>query len=183
MAGWSGPLGKIPVPGLIAAVGGLLVDQVSKYIIVEKVMRPEGVTETPYFSSRVIEVLPVFDLRLSWNAGISFSLFNSGTDTMIAVLLAVQILITLLLLWWLWRLDRPWLQVASGLIIGGALGNIIDRAMFGAVTDFLLFHWDDWQFPTFNVADSCITVGAGLWLLDAVISPDHDAAEPKDKPL
>lgn len=181
MAGWSGPLGKMPLPGLIAAAGGLLADQISKYIIVEKVMRPEGVTETPFSSSRVIEVLPVFDLRLSWNAGISFSLFNSGTDMACATLLTVQILITLLLLWWLWHLDRPWLQVACGLIIGGALGNIMDRANVCAVTDFLLFHWGDWQFPTFNVADSCITVGAGLWLLDAAISPHHHAAEPKDR--
>jgi signal peptidase II len=176
----SGLLSKMPLPGLLAAAGGLLADQISKYIIVEKVMRPEGVTETPYYASKIITVLPVFDLRLSWNTGISFSLFNSGTDVAIAVLLTVQIIITLLLLWWLWRLDRPWLQVACGLIIGGALGNIIDRATFGAVADFLLVHWQDWQFPTFNIADSCITVGAGMWLLDAVISPHHDAAEPKD---
>jgi signal peptidase II len=170
----------MPLPGLIAAAGGLLADQISKYIMVEKVMRPEGVTETPFFSAKVIEVLPVFDLRLSWNAGISFSLFNSGTDATVAVLLAVQILITLLLSWWLWRLDRPWLQVACGLVIGGALGNIVDRATVGAVADFLLVHWRDWQFPTFNIADACITVGAGMWLLDAVISPHHDAAEPKE---
>lgn len=173
-------LGRTPVGGLAAAVGGLLADQVSKYIIVEKVMRPEGVTETPFYSSRVIEVLPVFDLRLSWNAGISFSLFNSGTDLAVAVLLTVQIGITLLLLWWLWRLDRPWLQVACGLIIGGALGNIVDRATVGAVADFLLVHWEDWQFPTFNLADTFITIGAGMWLLDAAITPHHDAAETKE---
>ena len=176
-----GPLLRTHWPGLIAAVGGLLADQISKYIIVEKVMRPEGVTETPYYASKVITLLPVFDLRLSWNAGISFSLFNSGTDVSIAILLAVQTIITLVLLWWLWRLDRPWLQVACGLIIGGALGNIIDRATVGAVADFLLVHWQEWQFPTFNIADSCITVGAVMWLLDAVISPHHDAAEPKDE--
>jgi len=173
-------LGKAPMAGLAAAVGGLLADQVSKYIIVEKVMRPEGVTDTPFFSSRVIEVLPVFDLRLSWNAGISFSLFNSGAGLTVAILLAVQVLITLLLLWWLWRLDRRWLQVACGLIIGGALGNIIDRATWSAVADFLLVHWRDWEFPTFNVADTCITIGAAMWLLDAVIAPHHDAAEPKE---
>jgi signal peptidase II len=180
MAG-AGLFAKMPLPGLIAAAGGLLADQISKYIIVEKVMRPAGVTETPYYADKVITVLPVFDLRLSWNAGISFSLFNSGADLTVAILLAVQILITLLLLWWLWRFDRPWLQIACGLIIGGALGNIIDRATVGAVADFLLVHWGDWQFPTFNIADSCITVGAGMWLLDAVVSPHHHAAEPKDE--
>ncbi len=171
---------KVPHGGLAAAVGGLLADQASKYVIIEKVMRPEGVTETPFYSPRVIEVLPVFDLHLSWNAGMSFSLFNSGTDTMVAVLLAVRVLITLLLLWWLWRLDRPWLQVSCGLIIGGALGNIVDQVTFGAVADFLLFHWREWQFPTFNLADTFITIGAGMWLLDAVISPHHDAAATKE---
>src|SRR6185295_7444219 len=94
-------LGRTPVVGLAAALVGLLADQVSKYIIIEKVMRPEGVTETPFYASRVIEVLPVFDLRLSWNAGISFSLFNSGEAATCAILLVVQGLITLLLLWWL----------------------------------------------------------------------------------
>ena len=179
MAGES-VLTKAPKAGLAAAVGGLLADQFSKYIIVEKVMRPEGMTDTPFYSPRVIEVLPVFDLRLSWNAGMSFSLFNSGTDTMVMVLLSIRVLITLLLLWWLWRLDRPWLQVACGLIIGGALGNIVDQVTVGAVADFLLFHWADWQFPTFNLADTFITIGAGMWLLDAVISPHHDAAETKE---
>ncbi len=162
------------------AAAGLLTDQVSKYIIVEKVMRPEGVTETPFYSSRVIEVLPVFELRLSWNAGISFSLFNSGEAATCAILLAMQGGITLLLLWWLWRLDRPWLQAACGLIIGGALGNIVDRATWCAVADFLLVHWRDWQFPTFNLADTWITLGAGMWLLDAVMAPHHDAANSKE---
>ena len=173
-------LRKTPMAGLAAAVGGLLADQISKYIIVEKVMRPEGMTDTPFYSPRVIEVLPVFDLHLSWNAGMSFSLLNSGTDTMVAALLTIRVIITLLLLWWLWRLDRPWLQVACGLIIGGALGNIVDQVTVGAVADFLLFHWRDWQFPTFNLADTCITIGAGMWLLDAVIAPHHDAANSKE---
>jgi len=60
-------------------------------------------------------------------------------------------------------------------VIGGALGNIIDRAMFGAVADFLDFYVGDWHFPTFNVADSCISVGAVMWLLDAVLARPHDA--------
>jgi signal peptidase II len=165
---------KTPWLGLAVAAGALILDQLSKYIMVEKVMRPAGVTETPFVPSRVIEVLPIFDLRLSWNPGMSFSLFNSGESVTVAVLLAIRILITCLILWWLWRMDRRWLQIACGLIIGGALGNIVDQITTGAVADFLSFHWLDWTFPTFNVADSCITIGAGMWLLDAVLAHPHD---------
>lgn len=173
---------RITVPwlGLGIAVFALAADQLTKYIIVEKVMRPPGVTETPFISPRVIDVLPFFDLRLSWNSGMSFSLFSSGEGVTVALLLGVRILITALLLWWIWRLDRPWLQIACGLIIGGALGNIVDVLANGAVADFLFFHWKQWAFPTFNVADSCITIGAGMWLLDAVLAHPHDTATPKE---
>lgn len=167
----------MPALGIVTAIVGLILDQVSKYIMVEQVMRPAGVTETPYFTDRVIDVLPFFTLRMSWNAGISFSLFNSGTAANVALLLAVQIGVTILLLWWLRTLDKPLPQFATGLIIGGALGNIVDRIQFQAVADFLDFYWQSWHFPTFNVADICISVGAGLWLLDAILARPHDAPE------
>ena len=163
------PLRAFPKLGIIIAVVSLVADQLSKYVIVEHVMRPDGETRTPYFTDKLIEVLPFFQLRLSWNTGISFSMFNSGEGLTTILLLAVQISVTVMLIWWLRQLDRPWLQVACGLIIGGALGNIIDRVMFGAVAGFLDFYWAGWHFPTFNVADTCISVGAALWLLDAAL--------------
>lgn len=165
----------LPKLGVIVATAALIADRLSKYVMVERVMRPEGEIRTPYFTDRVIEVLPFLQLRLSWNAGISFSMFDSGEGITTILLLAVQVSVTCVLIWWLRQLDRPWLQVASGLIIGGALGNILDRALFGAVADFLDFYWGAWHFPTFNVADSCISVGAALWLLDAVLVHPHDA--------
>jgi signal peptidase II len=167
----------MPALGIVTATVGLVLDQVSKYIMVEQVMRPQGVTETPYFTDRVIDVLPFFALRMSWNAGISFSLFSSGEGTTTAILLAVQMTVTAVLLWWLRGLDKPLPQFATGLIIGGALGNIVDRIQFHAVADFLDFYWQSWHFPTFNVADICISVGAGLWLLDAILARPHDAPE------
>jgi len=170
----------MPKIGILAATVSLILDQVSKYIIVEHVMRPEGVTETPYYSDKIIAVLPFFNLRMSWNPGISFSLFSSGEATTTALLLTVQVGVTAMLLWWLRQLDRPLLQLGCGLIIGGALGNIVDRALFGAVADFLDFYWGTWHFPTFNIADTCISVGAGLWLLDAIISRDHDSDQNPD---
>ena len=165
----------MPVLGVAVAAVAVVVDQVSKFVIVEHVMRPEGVLGTPYLTSKLIPLIPFFQLRLSWNAGISFSMFNSGDSTTTAILLAVQIAVSLVLIWWLRSLDSRWLQVACGLVIGGALGNIIDRAMFGAVADFLDFYVGEWHFPTFNVADSCISVGAAMWLLDAVLARPHDA--------
>jgi len=166
----------MPKLGIIVAVVAFVVDQLTKFIMVEKVMRPVGVTETPFFTDKIIEILPFFQLRMAWNTGISFSMFNSGEATTTALLLAVQVIVTCVVIWWLRQLDRLFLQVACGLIIGGAVGNIVDRIMFGAVADFLDFYWGTWHFPTFNVADSCISVGAGLWLLDAVLArPQADA--------
>ena len=167
----------MPVLGVVVAAVAVVVDQVSKYVIVEHVMRPEGVVGTPYLTSKLIPLIPFFQLRLSWNPGISFSMFNSGDSTTTAILLVVQITVSLVLIWWLRSLESRWLQVACGLVIGGALGNVIDRAMFGAVADFLDFYVGEWHFPTVNVADSCISVGAAMWLLDAVLARPHDAAK------
>lgn len=163
-----------PRAGLACAVAAVLADQISKYYMVERVFRPEGVTETPFASPVVVDILPVFDLRLSWNRGISFSLFNSGDAVTVAILLAVTVAITAVLAVWMWRTPRRWLQIGLGLIVGGALGNIIDRVSIGAVADFLHVYWQDWHFPTFNIADSCITVGAIIVLLDALFERPHD---------
>ena len=168
-----------PTWGLLTAAVMFVLDRVSKYIMVEQIMRPPGVGETPFFTNKVIAVLPFFDLRMAWNYGISFSLFNSGTEVMVMVLLAVQLGITIGLCWYMWRIESLWMQVAAGMIIGGALGNVLDRALYGAVADFLDFYWGDWHFPTFNVADSCISVGVALWLLDAARSASHHAPAPQ----
>lgn len=167
----------IPIPraGLACAIVAVLVDQLSKYYMVEQVFRPEGVTATPFLSPVVIDILPVFQFRLSWNEGISFSLFSSSDARW--ALVAVTGVITAILFAWMWRTPRSWLQVGLGLIVGGALGNIIDRASIGAVADFLHVYWQDWSFPIFNIADSCITVGAMIVLLDALFERPHDGKE------
>jgi signal peptidase II len=167
--------GRIPVFGLITVAAAVLVDQLTKYIMVELVMRPAGVTETPFFSEKVIQLLPVFNFRMTWNFGISFSLFNSGEALTVKMLVALQLVITVALFWYMTRMDRRWMQLATGLIVGGAVGNIIDRILYGAVADFLDFHLGEWHFPTFNVADSCISIGVVLWLLDAIGFPARPA--------
>lgn len=164
----------IPRAGLVCATAGVILDQLSKYYMVERVFRLEGVTETPFMSPVVIDLLPVFDLRLSWNEGISFSLFSSAGARW--PLVALTTVITLVLATWMWRTPRRWLQIGLGLIVGGALGNIIDRVSIGAVADFLHVFWRDWHFPTFNIADTCITIGAIIVLLDALFERPHDGA-------
>jgi signal peptidase II len=159
--------------GLIIAAVALVVDQITKAIFLG-MLRPEGVTATPFYTDTLIYVFPFFNLRMAWNTGISFSMFDGG-GAMVYVLLAVQTLITLALLWWLRTLKGKLIITATGLIIGGAIGNIIDRARWGAVADFFDFHVAGWHFATFNVADSCISVGVVLWLLDAILNRPQDA--------
>lgn len=164
-----------PRAGIVCAVVALLADQFSKWYMVERVFRTEGVSETPFFSPVVIDILPVFQFRLSWNQGISFSLFSSSDARWILV--GVTSAITLFLMVWMWRTPRGWLQIGLGLIVGGALGNIVDRTLIGAVADFLHVYWRDWHFPTFNLADTSITLGAIIVLLDALFEHPHDGAK------
>ena len=159
--------------GLLIVGVVFLFDQVSKLAIVEWVFRPEGVTHTPFFTRHLIEVLPFFQLRLAWNMGISFSLFNSGETTTIAILITVQLCIVAFLLWTLRQSETRMMAIGIGLIVGGAFGNIADRLHYGAVVDFLDFHAAGYHFPTFNLADTCITVGVGFWLLDAFLTRHH----------
>lgn len=111
-----------------------------------------------------VEVLPFFNLSLVYNQGAAFSFLagSSGWQRWFFVVLAV--LVSAYLVYWLWRLDRRarWTAASLALILGGALGNVIDRLWHGHVIDFLDFHYAGWHWPVFNVADSAITVGAAI---------------------
>lgn len=160
--------------GLLIAAVAMVVDQASKWIMVEQVFRPEGVTDSPFYTFRIIEVLPFFNLRMAWNPGISFSMFSSGEPTTIALLVTMQLCIVALMLWWLRHAVTLSMKIGIGLIVGGAIGNIIDRINYGMVADFLDFHAAGYHFPTFNLADTFISVGVGFWLLDAFLTRDQD---------
>ena len=159
--------------GLLIAGIVFAADQVTKYIMVEQVFRPDGVTQTPYFTRQLIEILPFFQFRMTWNPGISFSLFNSGETVTIAALVVFQLAVVGVLLWWLRQAETRMIALGIGFIVGGALGNIADRIHYGAVVDFLDFHTAGYHFPTFNLADSCITIGVVFWLLDAFLTRHH----------
>ncbi|MET0108929.1 MAG: signal peptidase II [Candidatus Thiodiazotropha sp.] len=118
-----------------------------------------------------VRVLPFFDLTLLYNKGAAFSFLSDqgGWQRWFFIVLAIGV--TIVLIGWLWRLkrDEQWVAVALSLIIGGAIGNVIDRILFGQVIDFLHFHYQQHYFPAFNVADSAITVGVIIMLYDALV--------------
>ena len=114
---------------------------------------------------RFIEVTPFFNIVEGWNPGVSFGM---GAALGPWVLTGLAILIAIGLFVWLLRGATGLLAVALALLIGGAVGNVIDRIRFGAVYDFLDFHAFGYHWPAFNVADSAITIGALLMLFDSL---------------
>ncbi len=149
--------------GLIVSAAVLFLDQVTKWWIVSTVMQPP----------RIIEVTPFFNLVMGWNYGISFGFLNSVPALAQWLLPMVVVAITSALGVWLYRIDRLRPALALGLIIGGAIGNLIDRLRFGAVADFLDFHAFGTHWPAFNAADSAITVGAIVLILDSLFVGDE----------
>jgi signal peptidase II len=144
--------------GLAVAAIVMVLDQISKWWIITAVMQPP----------RVIEVTSFFNLVMAWNRGVSFSLFTHDAEFMPYVLVAVALGIVVFLLSWLRRADRAFLAFAIGMVIGGALGNVIDRLRFGEVADFLDFHVLGYHWPAFNVADTGISVGVALIVIDGL---------------
>ena len=117
-------------------------------------------------------LLPVLDITLLHNVGAAFSFLASASGWQRWLFIALAIGVSSGIAVWLCRLPRatPRLMAAGlALVLGGALGNVIDRIRLGSVVDFIHFHWDRAYFPAFNVADSAITVGAACLLLDALL--------------
>ena len=143
--------------GILAGVV-ILADQASKWWLLN------GLMQQP----RVIELTPFFNLVTAWNRGVSFSLFHTDSASGPFILSAVSVVISIVLAVWLFRVSKPLTAVAIGLVIGGALGNVIDRLRFGAVFDFLDVYWGNYHWPAFNLADSAIVTGVFLLLLDGL---------------
>jgi signal peptidase II len=142
--------------GLAALILGA--DQASKIWVVDHLMADGW---------RVIEVLPFFNLVMTWNPGVSFGMFGDGAIHPWMFLAFAAVLATALGVW-LWRSPSRVLHIGLGLMIGGALGNGIDRARWGAVADFLDVHAFGWHFWAFNVADASISIGAVLLIIDSL---------------
>ena len=119
-----------------------------------------------------IVVLPFLDLVMVWNRGVSYGLLQAGGLTGTLLLTVFSLVAVAVLSWWLSRSDRTSLTAGLGLIIGGALGNVIDRILYGAVADFFHFHAFGRDWYVFNVADAAITIGVVVLLVDAFLRPE-----------
>ena len=144
------------------ALAVVLVDQIVKVGVLSYSARPD-VDPTP--------LTPFLDLTLRWNRGISFSLFARDSASGQTALVALTLAATGLLAWWLFRSRSTLPAVGLGLIIGGALGNAIDRLAHGAVVDYLDLHAFGRHFFVFNVADAAINIGVALLILDLLLVP------------
>lgn len=150
--------GKSAWLGLSLAV--VILDQLSKWFVAAHM----HVYETLY-------VLPVFNIALLHNAGAAFSMLAGQPGWQRWFFVVLALVIVTLIVAWLMRMPAQgnrWIAAGVALVAGGAVGNVLDRLAAGYVVDFLQFHWQGWFFPAFNVADSAITVGAIMLLVDGV---------------
>jgi signal peptidase II len=162
--------------GLTIAALVFVVDQITKWIILGPMrFSPPGCLQGNY-GCGFIELTPFFDLRMVWNRGISFGLLRADNDLVRWLLVVMSFVISGFFLWWLKSAQGRRLAGSLGLVIGGAIGNVVDRIRFGAVADFLDFNglWFPW---VFNVADAAITLGAVLLAVEMLFFMESEPGE------
>jgi len=153
----------------------IIIDQITKWFILDHVFRPElglpslGIIEwfketerLPYLS---LDITSYFNLTMVWNQGVSFGMFQNDNPWPLTI---VAVIISAIFSVWLYK-SKSWVEVISlSLIIGGALGNVIDRLHYDAVADFFDFYVGNWHFPAFNLADSFISVGIFVLIIHSL---------------
>lgn len=145
----------------------ILVDQWTKRLVTNRLDEFEAVV-----------LLPVLDLMRLHNEGAAFSFLSNASGWQRWFFITLAIGVSGVIFVWLRRLPargQNLLAAALCLVMGGALGNVIDRMRLGHVIDFIRVHYAEWYFPAFNVADSAITIGAGLLILDMILQPKDPA--------
>ncbi len=147
--------------GVIIAVLIFILDQVSKFLVMEPLQLP---------ARGQIELLPFFNLTWAQNYGVSMGFLTASTEFQRWALVALTGLIGIAVFLWMNREKAKWDIVALGLILGGAMGNIVDRARLGYVADFADLHVGDFRpFLIFNLADACISIGVVILLARALL--------------
>jgi signal peptidase II len=149
-----------PASWLLLSALVILADQVSKAFIAGH-----------YLEFEFTRILPVLDITCMHNVGAAFSFLASASGWQRWLFIGLACVVSVGITFWLVRLPRgthALLAAGLALVLGGALGNVIDRIRLGYVIDFIHFHWERAYFPAFNVADSAITIGAACLLLDAL---------------
>ncbi len=155
------------LPYFLAIAAVIVADQWLKFWMLD---------EWDLLSGTIHEITPFFNLVLVWNPGVSFGLFATGSDASRWLLIGITSAVSVGLFVWLLRAQTHWLRSAIVLVIGGAVGNIIDRFIYGAVVDFLDFHVMGYHWPVFNLADSCICVGVAMLLWDSIRNQPQKSA-------
>lgn len=136
----------------------VIADQVTKYFALKHLMRSE------------IAIAPFLNFALAFNTGAAFSFLSDAGGWQNLFFVGVAAVVSIIILFMIRRLGANDLQVAVALtlVLGGAIGNVIDRVRFGYVVDFIDVYYQRWHWPTFNIADSAITIGAILLIMDAL---------------
>lgn len=152
--------GRISWLWLLVSLVVVAADQLTKQLVMRHFELYERLVVTPFF-----------DVVRLHNTGAAFSLLADADGWQNALFAVLAVGISAVLLWWLRRLPANQVVAPLGLtlVLGGAVGNLVDRLAYGHVVDFLLFHYDRWSWPAFNVADSAITCGVVLLLLDGML--------------
>lgn len=146
---------KTAWPWIFVSLLIVLFDQLTKYYFM-----------THFTEQTVMRIFPFLNFILRFNPGAAFSFLGSQSGWQVYLLASISIFVATILIAWLCRLSRRewWIAVPVSFVLGGAIGNLIDRMRFGLVTDFIDFHIGNWHYATFNVADSFVCVGA-VWLI------------------
>lgn len=154
-------LGSRSVYWLLLSTVVVALDQVTKLLVIENLTLYQRVQITPFF-----------DLVRLHNTGAAFSFLADASGWQNWLFTGIAFVVSVGILYWLVTLpskDRRALAMGLALVLGGAIGNVIDRSFYGYVVDFILFHYQEWSYPAFNLADSAITCGVILILYDGVV--------------
>jgi signal peptidase II len=186
--------GRHFLKGMIVSAAIVGLDQYTKWLVVENMLLQTSTPkdfETWFLTRQTINSLMDFDalyksivvspymnLTMVWNKGVSFGLLDHLGSSGPIILSAVALMISMLMVVWMAIAPRFLSAMGLALIIGGAIGNVIDRVRFGAVADFVDVHYAGFHWPAFNLADSCIVLGAFLLILDILLTPKQPAQEP-----
>ncbi|MGL5735184.1 MAG: signal peptidase II [Beijerinckiaceae bacterium] len=165
--GRGGGMKPHPRAGFITAVVTLAADQATKVW---------ALFFSPLVEKLSIPLLPFLELVVVWNRGISYGMFQQSTDLGRWLLVALSVAAALGFTVWLARAQNRVLALSLGLLIGGAVGNLIDRVVFGAVFDFIHLHWGSFSWYVFNIADAAIVAGVAGLMYDAFAGKDGKTA-------
>ncbi len=166
-----GRVGSRESLGLLLAAGVLVLDQVTKAMVVQHMSLHESIPVIPGF----------FNLTYVRNTGAAFGILSSHTPGIRSVVLVLSSLLAMGFIVWIWFREKnpSWsLVIPMGMILGGALGNLLDRVRLGEVIDFLDFYWGKYHWPAFNVADSAVSLGILVFLPYLLLSREDKSTGP-----